>query len=77
MADPTLRAEPSLEVPMSDHERLVVSVPEAARLLDISRTHAYELIARGELPSIRLGRRILVPLRPLLRLLEGAGASLG
>ena len=33
------------------------------------------LIARGELPCIRLGRRILVPLRPLMRLLEGAGAS--
>ena len=61
---------------MSDDERLVVSVPEAARLLGISRTHAYELIARGELPSIRLGRRILVPLRPLMRLLEGAGAPL-
>jgi excisionase family DNA binding protein len=49
---------------MPHDERLVVSVPEAARLLGISRTHAYELIARGELPSIRLGRRILVPLRP-------------
>ncbi len=61
---------------MPHDERLVVSVPEAARLLGISRTHAYELIARGELPSIRLGRRILVPLRPLMRLLEGAGASL-
>ena len=60
---------------MPDDERLVVSVPEAAMLLGISRTHAYELIARGELPSIRLGRRILVPVRPLLRLLEGAGAS--
>ena len=59
---------------MPQDERLVVSVPEAARLLGISRTHAYEMIARGELPCIRLGRRILVPLRPLMRLLEGAGA---
>jgi excisionase family DNA binding protein len=60
---------------MPQDERLVVSVPEAARLLGISRTYAYEMIARGELPCIRLGRRILVPLRPLMRLLEGAGAS--
>jgi excisionase family DNA binding protein len=40
---------------------LVLSVPEAARLLGISRTHAYGLVARGELTHVRLGRRIVVP----------------
>ena len=40
---------------------MVVTVPEAARLLGISRTHAYELVARGELAHLRLGRRIVVP----------------
>jgi excisionase family DNA binding protein len=40
---------------------LVLSVPEAARLLGISRTHAYGLVARGELAHVRLGRRIVVP----------------
>ncbi len=38
-------------------ERLVYSVGEAAALLGISRAFAYELIARGELPVICLGRR--------------------
>jgi excisionase family DNA binding protein len=37
-------------------------VDEAAYLLNISRGLAYELVARGgELPAIRLGRRIVVP----------------
>lgn len=42
-------------------ERLVWTVEEAARLLGISRAHAYELVARGELPHLRLGRRVVVP----------------
>jgi excisionase family DNA binding protein len=42
-------------------ERLTLSVEEAAQLLGISRAHAYELAQRGEIPVIRLGRRILVP----------------
>ena len=39
----------------------VWSVGEAATLLGISRAHAYELVARGEFPHVRLGRRIVVP----------------
>ena len=42
-------------------ERLVLTVDEAAYLLNISRSLAYELIARGELPALRLGRRIVIP----------------
>jgi excisionase family DNA binding protein len=42
-------------------ERLVLTVAEAGALLGVSRAFAYELVARGELPVIRLGRRILVP----------------
>lgn len=49
-------------------ERLVHTVSEAAELLGISRAFAYELVARGELPVIRLGRRRLVPKRALLAL---------
>ncbi|MGH9002746.1 MAG: helix-turn-helix domain-containing protein [Acidimicrobiia bacterium] len=51
-------------------ERLVLSVTEAAEMLGISRS-AYQLVARGELPSRRLGGRIVVLLRPLQRLLDG------
>jgi excisionase family DNA binding protein len=52
---------------MQDANRLVLTVTEAAAALGISRAHAYELVARGELPSLRLGRRIVVPRRRLTR----------
>ena len=51
-------------------QRLVFTVDEAAFLLSISRGLAYELVARGELPSIRLGRRIVIP-RVVLEELTG------
>jgi excisionase family DNA binding protein len=56
-------------------ERLVLSVTEAAEVLGISRTLAYDLVARRELPSLRLGGRIVIPRRPLERLLEGHGGA--
>jgi excisionase family DNA binding protein len=40
---------------------LTLSVEEAARLLGISPGLAYQLVHRGDLAAIRLGRRILVP----------------
>lgn len=40
---------------------LLLTVPEAARLLGISRNLAHDLVAQGRLPHIRLGRRILIP----------------
>jgi excisionase family DNA binding protein len=39
----------------------LLKVSEAAQLLRISRNLAYELVAKGELPSVRLGRLIRVP----------------
>jgi excisionase family DNA binding protein len=53
-------------------DRLVYSVAEVGDLLGISRAFAYELVARGELPVVRLGRRRLVPKIALLAML-GAG----
>lgn len=42
-------------------QRSVLTVPEAARLLRIGRNLAYQLVGRGEIPSRRLGRRIVIP----------------
>jgi excisionase family DNA binding protein len=58
--------------------RITLTVEEAGALLGISRTLAYELVRRGEIPSLRLGRRVVVPVRALEALLdrvagEGAG----
>ena len=46
--------------------RLTLTVPEAAELIGISRTKGYELARRGELPCLRFGHRLLVPLQALL-----------
>jgi excisionase family DNA binding protein len=50
---------------------LTVTVEEAAELLGIGRNSAYEAIKRGELPAVRIGRRLVVPRQALLRMLEG------
>jgi len=54
--------------PSATGDRLVFTVAEAGELLGISRAFAYELVARGELPVIRLGRRRLIPKVALLAL---------
>lgn len=43
--------------------------PSLAGVLGVSRAFAYTLAARGEVPTIRLGRRLLVPVPALLRML--------
>ena len=48
----------------------LLTVPEAAKLLRISRNLAYELVARNEIPVVRLGRVIRVPRRGLSEWLD-------
>ncbi|MQB01958.1 MAG: helix-turn-helix domain-containing protein [Actinobacteria bacterium] len=48
---------------------LTITVEQAAKLLGISRYAAYQAASTGELPTLRLGRRLLVPTTPLLRML--------
>ena len=49
----------------------VLDVAEVARILKIGRRQCYQLVRSGELPSLRLGRRVVVPRVQLERLLEG------
>jgi excisionase family DNA binding protein len=46
--------------------RTTITIEEAASLLGIGRTAAYEAARRGQLPTRRLGRRLLVPVPALL-----------
>jgi excisionase family DNA binding protein len=57
------------------HEPLGLTVEEAARLLGISRSLAYQLVERRDLPAVRLGRRLVVPRRALERLMDVDGGS--
>jgi excisionase family DNA binding protein len=50
----------------------VLTVPEVARLLRLGRNTAYEAVRCGELPSVRIRGRILVPKAALVRFLTEA-----
>jgi len=58
---------------MSDKNQLTISVPEAGRrYFNLSRGGSYEAAKRGEIPTIRIGRLIRVPVRALERMLDKA-----
>jgi excisionase family DNA binding protein len=50
--------------------RAVLTVDETAEVLGISRNSAYKAVAEGQIPSIRVGKRILVLRKPLTKMLE-------
>jgi excisionase family DNA binding protein len=52
-------------------DRATVNVDEAAALLGLSRSSGYAAARNGDLPVIRVGRRLLVPVAALNRMLEG------
>jgi excisionase family DNA binding protein len=54
-----------------EEERLTESVRQAAKEAGIGVNQAYEAIRRGEIPHIKLGKRILVLRKPWLKMLEG------
>jgi excisionase family DNA binding protein len=47
----------------------VLSVEHAGRLLGLGRSASYEAARRGELPTLKFGRRLLVPTGKVLELL--------
>lgn len=53
-----------------EQENLTMTVEEAAAALKISRGLAYEAARDGRIPTIRIGRRLLVSRRALEKLLE-------
>jgi excisionase family DNA binding protein len=53
-------------------QRRTYTVDETAELLGISRSTAYECVRRGEIPSVRFGKRIVVLREVIDRLLRVA-----
>lgn len=53
--------------------RSTYTVEEVARILGISRTTAYECVRRGDIQARRFGRRVVVPMTVVDRLLDGTG----
>jgi excisionase family DNA binding protein len=46
-----------------------MTISDAAELIGVSRSAGYRAVAAGEIPSIRIGRRLLVPTAKLYALL--------
>jgi excisionase family DNA binding protein len=60
-------AQPIAAIALDDLEhRITLTVEEVASLLGLGRTAAYEAARRGQIPSRRLGRRVVVPVPALL-----------
>jgi len=68
MSTSTIRRRPTSPSPLID-ERRTYTVPEVAELVGISRSTAYDCVRRGEIPSRRFGRRIVVLRHELEQLL--------
>jgi len=58
-----------------ESNKLTFTVEETAKILGIGRNSAYEAVARGEIPVIRVGKRLLVPKAALERLLNCSQAK--
>ena len=57
------------------NDKLTLTVPETAKRLGIGKNLAYEAIQRGEIPSIRVGHRLLVPISALESMMQRAGSD--
>jgi helix-turn-helix protein len=65
------------ETTMNDsNQPLTLTVPEAGRrYFGLSRQSSYGAAQRGDLPTIRIGRLLRVPVRALERMLDCAGSK--
>ena len=53
-----------------DERHEYLKVPEVAGILRIARSRAYEMVAEGKIPSVRIGRSVRVNRKELDRWLE-------
>ncbi len=67
LAEQTRQVGP-LHDPNLENQPILLSVRQAARLLGVGTTFAWDLVRRGQIPSVRLGRRVLVPRAAIERL---------
>jgi len=64
-AAPLGRSQPSL----------TLTIPQAARLLGISTSAAYECARKGQIPTVKLGTRVLVSRKRLEDMIDGHNAG--
>ncbi len=54
----------------------ILSVSDVTRILHVSRSLLYELVQRGDLPALRIGRRVLFRARDVEAFLVRHGTPL-
>ena len=59
-----------------NRERLLLRIPEAAERLSVGRSTVYELVQRGELPTIHIGRSVRIPAEALRIWVERRAAEI-
>jgi excisionase family DNA binding protein len=77
--EPTAPIQPiELATPVPDDilpDKPVLNVEEVAEVLGLGRASTYRAVQLGQIPSFRVGRRLLVPRAALLALLRGSFAK--
>ena len=69
-------AQPIVAIALDDLDhRITLTIEETASLLGLGRTATYEAARRGQIPSRRLGRRVVVPVPALLEWLRSDHAA--
>jgi hypothetical protein len=64
--------------PITKPEPKTISVPEAGKVyFDLGRNAAYEAARRGEIPTIKIGRLLRVPVVAMKRMLDRAAEAAG
>jgi len=56
-------------------ERLTYTVLEMAKIMGLGKCAAYQAVQRGEIPSLKFGKRIVIPRAALQKMLEGNGSN--
>lgn len=67
LAEQTRQERPLYDAEL-ENQPILVSVRQAARLTGVGTTFMWDLVHRGQLPSVRLGRRVLIPRAAIERL---------
>jgi excisionase family DNA binding protein len=59
-----------MQISLDPNVRPTLTVDEVAVVLGIARSSAFAAVSKGEIPSVRIGRRLLVPTAALRRQLR-------
>lgn len=71
MEKETKEAQPAIKIP-----RLTLNLwPDAGRALGLGRNSTFKAAKSGEIPTLRIGKRLLVPRAAFEALLNGASTT--